>query len=161
MDKQRLFGPKGPRLCDCLERGLSFLLQIQAPTVVCAPQFGSASETVSTHQGSEDSFCATIDVSQFKPDDLKVAVIGQFIVVEANHPEREDELGFVERHFTRKFRLPRNVPAEAVTSNLTADGHLTVTAIAPKPKEDSTARTIPIKMVPKSEGSEISSQNNA
>ncbi|VDN35404.1 unnamed protein product [Gongylonema pulchrum] len=48
----------------------------------------------------------------------------------------------------RKFRLPPNVPAEAVNSSLTADGHLSVSASAPRYKDDGVARTIPIKMVP-------------
>ncbi|VDK59573.1 unnamed protein product [Anisakis simplex] len=74
--------------------------QIQAP-------FGSIAGTISSQQsGVEDSFSATIDVSQFKAEDLKVAVIGEFIVVEAKHPEREDELGFVERHFIRSEFIP-------------------------------------------------------
>lgn len=34
---------------------------------------------------------------------FEVSVVGQYVIVEAKHPEREDELGFVERHFVRYF----------------------------------------------------------
>jgi len=68
-------------------------------------------------------------------------------VVEGRHAEKTDELGSIERHFVRKFQLPRLASPETVTSNLTADGQLTVTAEAPRMKSDSPARTIPIKVV--------------
>lgn len=100
------------------------------------------------HQQSDDSFYVMMDLSHFRPEDLKVSVANSYIIVEAKHGEREDEFGLVERLLIRKFRLPPNIPSDAVTSNLTADGHLSVTANAPRYKDDGVARTIPIKMVP-------------
>jgi hypothetical protein len=55
-------------------------------------------------------------------------------VVEARHPEKQDELGLIERHFIRKYAMPKYVTSDAVTSNLTHDGQLTITALPPKPK---------------------------
>ncbi|WKY05878.1 hypothetical protein Q1695_006245 [Nippostrongylus brasiliensis] len=78
---------------------------------------------------------------------FQVSVIGQFIVVEGKHPEKPDEFGTIERHFIRKFNLPRNVQPEGVSSNLTGDGTLSIKAEPPKPKEGSPARPIPIKIV--------------
>ncbi|KJH52677.1 hypothetical protein DICVIV_01138 [Dictyocaulus viviparus] len=37
--------------------------------------------------------------------ELKVSVIGQFIVIEGKHPEKADEFGFIERHFIRNPNL--------------------------------------------------------
>ncbi|ETN83643.1 Hsp20/alpha crystallin family protein [Necator americanus] len=115
---------------------------------------------VSSFHSTDDSLNVTMDVSQYKPDDLKlsfeiyqtVSVIGQFIVVEAKHPEKQDEFGFIERHFIRKFNLPRGVQPEGVSSNLTSDGTLTIQALPLKPKDGSPARAIPIKIVGASSG---------
>ncbi|RCN30362.1 Hsp20/alpha crystallin family protein [Ancylostoma caninum] len=78
---------------------------------------------------------------------FQVSVIGQFIVVEGRHPEKQDEFGTIERHFIRKFNLPRGVQPEGVSSNLTSDGTLTIQALPLKPKDGSPARAIPIKIV--------------
>lgn len=56
---------------------------------------------------------------------------GQYIVIEGKHAEKADDIGLIERHFIRKFQLPKNVHADTVSSNLTNDGQLTVTAQAP------------------------------
>lgn len=60
--------------------------------------------------------------------------MGQHIVIEGKHPEKQDALGLIERHFVRKFQLPKYVSAESITSNLTAEGQLTIFAEPPKPK---------------------------
>jgi len=96
---------------------------------------------------SDDSLSATLDVSGFAPEDLKVSVIGQHIVVEASHPEKQDQLGSIERKFIRKFNLPKNAAPESVVSNLTSDGQLTISAQSNKAKEASPPKTIPIKVV--------------
>uniref|UniRef100_A0A0N5AN23 SHSP domain-containing protein n=1 Tax=Syphacia muris TaxID=451379 RepID=A0A0N5AN23_9BILA len=133
------------------------LSSMQTPSLG-TPLTGSSGFVTSQHS-SEDSFYAQLDVSQFKPEDLKVSVVGQFVVVEAHHGEREDELGFIERHFIRKFRLPPSIRAEAVTSNLSADGQLSVSATAPKARNDGTARTVPITLISASSKAEsVSSQ---
>ncbi|PAV78002.1 hypothetical protein WR25_00895 [Diploscapter pachys] len=115
--------------------------------------------TVTNLRTSSDSFQATLDVSLFAPEDLKVSVIGNFIVVEAKHDEKQDDFGFIERHFVRKFNLPKGVNPEAVTSNLTADGALTIEALPPK-KEASPSRTIPIKVVTQPGAADQSKEQN-
>ncbi|CAK5105256.1 unnamed protein product [Meloidogyne enterolobii] len=108
-------------------------------------QFGTA--TSGSFQSSDDYLSVSMDVSAFAPEDLKVSIVGNQLVVEGKHGEKSDALGSIERHFIRKFTLPRNAHPDLVQSNLTADGHLTVTASAPKIKETSPGRTIPIKIV--------------
>ena len=107
--------------------------------------FGTA--TSGSFQSSDDYMSVSMDVSAFAPEDLKVAIVGNQVVVEGKHAEKQDALGSIQRSFVRKFQLPRNAVAESVQSNMTADGMLTVTASAPKVKENSPGRTIPIKIV--------------
>uniref|UniRef100_A0A8R1XYS6 SHSP domain-containing protein n=1 Tax=Onchocerca volvulus TaxID=6282 RepID=A0A8R1XYS6_ONCVO len=134
----------------------------QSPPITLSSMNTSATGTglIISHQQSDDYFYVQMDLSQFRPDDLKVSVANSYIIVEARHGEREDEFGLVERLLIRKFPLPSNVPADAVTSNLTADGHLSVTANSPRQKDDGGARTIPIKMIPNVIKTEIKSQNS-
>jgi len=95
--------------------------------------FGSTA-TSGSYNASDESLHVVMDVSSFGAEDLKVSVVGSQIVVEGRHAEKSDELGSIERHFVRKFQLPRLASPETVTSNLTADGQLTVTAEAPRMK---------------------------
>ncbi|VDN84057.1 unnamed protein product [Brugia pahangi] len=118
------------------------------PTILTSTNTSTAGTgLIASHQQTDDSFYVQMDLSQFRPEDLKVSVANSYIIIEAKHAEREDEFGLVERLLIRKFPLPSNVPADAVSSSLTADGHLNVIASVPRQKGDNIARTIPIKMV--------------
>ncbi|CAD6191290.1 unnamed protein product [Caenorhabditis auriculariae] len=101
---------------------------------------------VSSFHATDDSFFASLDVSAYDDDLMKVSVVGQQIVVEAHQSEKSDEMGTIERTFTRKFALPKNVQPESVTSQLTTDGILTIKALPPN-KETTPARQIQIKIV--------------
>lgn len=50
----------------------------------------------------KDKFHVNLDVQEFKPDEISVKVVDRFVIVEANHEEREDEHGWISRRFTRK-----------------------------------------------------------
>lgn len=54
----------------------------------------------------------------------------------------QDDHGFVSREFLRKYRIPAGVDPISVTSSLSSDGVLTVTA--PRKQSDAPERTIPI-----------------
>lgn len=90
-------------------------------------------------------FKVSLNVSQFKPEELEVKVVDNFLLVHAKHEEKSDEHGFIAREFTRKYMLPKNCEMEKVTSTLTPEGILMIQA--PKmvpletPKEE---RNIPI-----------------
>lgn len=63
----------------------------------------------------------------------KISNISFFIYYAiGKHEEKQDEHGFVSRHFTRKYLLPPNYKPDAVQSTLSSDGILTVTASAPE-----------------------------
>ncbi|CAI5449448.1 unnamed protein product [Caenorhabditis angaria] len=96
------------------------------------------------------SFHASIDVSKFDADSLKVTVVDNNVIVEGSHGEKEDSYGTISTTFKRKLPLPKTVPAESVQSQLTADGFLTIDAKAPEPKLEG-ARPIQIKVINSSE----------
>lgn len=66
----------------------------------------------------------------FHPSEMSVKVIDNtVVVVEAKHKERPDDTyGCISRHFLHRYRLPKNVDPTSITSDLSDDGILTVTA---------------------------------
>ncbi|XP_008331686.1 alpha-crystallin B chain [Cynoglossus semilaevis] len=89
----------------------------------------------------KDRFVVYLDVKHFSPDELSVSVRYNFITVHAKHEDREDDHGFVSREFLRKYRLPAGVSGVDVSSSLSADGVLTITAPRSSPRPE---RSIPI-----------------
>ncbi|XP_046999942.1 protein lethal(2)essential for life-like [Schistocerca americana] len=91
----------------------------------------------------KDRFQVSLDVQQFTPNEITVKTVGNAVIVEGKHEERPDEHGFVSRHFVRRYLLPKDVEVDAVVSNLSSDGVLTVTA----PKKTAVAageRVVPV-----------------
>uniref|UniRef100_A0A1B6EPF9 SHSP domain-containing protein n=1 Tax=Cuerna arida TaxID=1464854 RepID=A0A1B6EPF9_9HEMI len=91
----------------------------------------------------KDGFKVSLDVQQFKPEELSVKVVDDYICIEGKHEERSDEHGFVSRQFTRRYKLPDNVDVSALKSNLSSDGVLQLQAPR-KAVEGSKERSIPI-----------------
>lgn len=85
---------------------------------------------VSSVTNTKDEFKVMLDVNQFKPEEIKVKVSGDYVAIEGKHEERKDEHGYVSRQFSRKYRLPPNVKHEAITSTVSSDGVLQI--VAPK-----------------------------
>ena len=69
-----------------------------------------------------------LEVQQFSPEEITVKTTGNNVTVEARHEERQDEHGFVSRHFVRRYVLPPSHDVNNVTSSLSSDGVLTITA---------------------------------
>ena len=67
-------------------------------------------------------------MQQFKPDELKVSVVDDFLVVEGKHEERGDEHGSISRQFNRRYKLPSDVDHQALVSKLSSDGVLSLEA---------------------------------
>ena len=77
----------------------------------------------------DGSFQLTLPVSSFKPEELTVKVVNDSLLIEAHHEEKDEKTGsFSQRHFQQRFFLPKSCDKEALTSSLSADGLLTVTA---------------------------------
>ncbi|EFA00665.1 Protein lethal(2)essential for life-like Protein [Tribolium castaneum] len=96
----------------------------------------------STLSVDKDKFQVSLDVQQFTPEEITVKASDDTITIEGKHEEKEDEHGFISRHFIRKYKLPEGHDISQVTSKLSTDGVLTITA--PKSEEKIKERNIPI-----------------
>lgn len=89
----------------------------------------------------KDRYVIYVDVKHFSPEELSVNVNDDFITVHGKHEGSQDDHGFVSREFLRKYRLPAGVSGGEVTSCLSFDGILTITAPRSSPGSE---RPIPI-----------------
>lgn len=80
------------------------------------------------HFGKE-GFQACVDVHHFQPSEISVKTVDHTVVIEGKHEEREDGHGSVERHFIRKYSLPKEYDMNSVHSSLSSDGILTIKVI--------------------------------
>jgi crystallin, alpha B len=105
----------------------------------------STKDLGSTIQDEKDKFQISLDVQQFKPNDINVRVVNDDVVIEGTHEEREDDHGFISRHFKRRYVLPKDCKADSVVSSLSSDGILIITA---EKRKDPARKeiTVPIKL---------------
>lgn len=82
----------------------------------------------STVQADKDKFHVILDVQQFKPEEINVKVVDKCVVVEAKHGEKQDDHSWVSRQFVRKYLIPEQCDIDQVTSTLSSDGVLSITA---------------------------------
>ncbi|XP_076061879.1 uncharacterized protein LOC143037480 isoform X1 [Oratosquilla oratoria] len=75
----------------------------------------------------ETNYKVVMDVRDFVKEDLQVKVDGQKLMVEGR-AEKKEANSSSSRSFHRNFTLPTTVDIEAVTSALSSDGVLTITA---------------------------------
>ncbi|XP_049296842.1 protein lethal(2)essential for life-like [Anopheles funestus] len=98
----------------------------------------------STVNVTGDKFQINLDVQQFSPEEISVKYVDKSIVVEGKHEEKQDEHGYISRHFVRRYMLPNGHNENDILSSLSSDGILTITCprkeIEPKKPE----RSIPI-----------------
>lgn len=69
-----------------------------------------------------------LDVQQFAPSEIVVKTQDNIVVVEGKHEEKQDEHGFISRHFVRKYVLPSDIEPLDIMSSLSSDGVLTISA---------------------------------
>ncbi|KAH9381699.1 hypothetical protein HPB48_011971 [Haemaphysalis longicornis] len=91
-----------------------------------------------------DAFQVMLDVSHFSPEEITVKTVDRCISVSARHEERMDEHGFVSREFTRRYMLPEDTLPESVSSTLSPDGVLTITAPKKPSPSAPNERIVPI-----------------
>ncbi|KHJ84162.1 Hsp20/alpha crystallin family protein, partial [Oesophagostomum dentatum] len=94
----------------------------------------------------DKKFAVSLDVSQFRPEELKVHLDGRDLTIEGKQEEKTEH-GYIGRSFLRKWSLPKDCDLDAVQTHLTDVGHLSIEA--PKTGEHTHRRTIPIMPVPK------------
>ncbi|XP_012270088.1 protein lethal(2)essential for life-like [Orussus abietinus] len=82
----------------------------------------------STVQADKDKFHVALDVQQFKPEEINVKVVDKCVIIEGKHEEKKDEHGWISRQFVRRYLVPEQCDIEQVSSKLSSDGILTITA---------------------------------
>ncbi|KAL6740698.1 hypothetical protein Aduo_014030 [Ancylostoma duodenale] len=82
-------------------------------------------------------FDVSMDVSQYKPEELRVHLICRDLIIEGNQ-EEPNEAGYIQKTFLRRWALPDEVDLDAVTISLNEFGCLLVHApktAAPSPSK--------------------------
>jgi len=77
---------------------------------------------------NKDGFQASVDVHHFKPSEITVKAVDNQIVVEGKHEEHDDGYGSIQRHFVRKYQLPKEYDMKDIQSSLSSDGILMLKA---------------------------------
>ncbi|PAV83529.1 hypothetical protein WR25_19890 isoform A [Diploscapter pachys] len=95
---------------------------------------------------NDKEYSVSLDVSQFEPEELKVNIVDNVLVVEGKHAEKTDRYGQIERNFVRKYILPPSVKADEIRSELSKEGVLKVMY---DKKPEAQPKTIPITINPK------------
>lgn len=94
----------------------------------------------------KDGFQIHINVKHFGANDISVKTVNDSIVVEGKHEEKQDEYGFISRHFTWRYILPKEYDPKDVISSISTDGILTVRAPPKvKPPVDEKERVVSIQ----------------
>jgi len=101
-----------------------------------------AKDQKNLHFGA-DGFTACVDVHHFQPSEITVKTVDNHVLIEGKHEEREDGHGSVQRHFVRKYVLPKEYDMKTVHTTLSSDGVLTIKA-APPAIEGNNERHVPI-----------------
>lgn len=76
----------------------------------------------------DDKFQVVVNVKDYKKDDLKVKVKGDFIFIQGSHEAKQDDRDIFASQFFHTYTLPANSSGTDVSAELTNDGNLIVTA---------------------------------
>jgi HSP20 family molecular chaperone IbpA len=92
-----------------------------------------------------------VDVHQFLPQELKVKVAENYVVVEGHHEEREDQHGLISRNFKRRYRLPENVKDDQLICDLSVDGVMLIRVprLVESHHDPNAAKLVPIHLTGK------------
>ncbi|GBP00646.1 Heat shock protein 23 [Eumeta japonica] len=107
---------------------------------LCEKRVAGAIPTV-----GKDGFQVCMDVQQFKPSELSVKVVDNCVTVEGKHEEREDDHGYISRHFVRRYALPKGYDPNNLVSTLSSDGVLTLSVPKPQIEDKSNERQVQIQ----------------
>ena len=94
----------------------------------------------------KDDFTYSVNVAGFKPEELKVDLDGDSLVVSAEHRESTKDES-VHRSFVRKITIPKEVRKETIKCDIDDKGHLKIHG-AKLAIEDQQKRQIPIGFKP-------------
>ena len=102
------------------------------------------SDTIGEITNDENKYAIQLDISHFKPEDIKIEINGRELRIEGSQ-ETKTEHGYSKRSFSKMVLLPEDVDLAALKSAISNDGKLQIEA----PKSANTSRSIPIKFVNK------------
>ena len=94
----------------------------------------------------KDDFTYSVNVAGFKPEELKVDLDGDSLVISAEHRESSKDES-VHRSFVRKLTIPQEVRKETIKCDIDDKGHLNIHG-AKLAIEDQKTRQIPIGFKP-------------
>lgn len=102
---------------------------------------------ISRVQYDDDSYKIMVNVEKYKPEELVIKTVDNTVIVEAKHEEKTSEgRSYSTQSFNQSFTLPRGINPESVTSALSKEGVLTISAPLPKAlKSSNSERLVPIK----------------
>ncbi|VEN51747.1 unnamed protein product [Callosobruchus maculatus] len=107
-------------------------------------KLSARSDLGSTINFEDDKFTANLDVQQFKPEEITVKLTGdREVTIEGKHEEKQDEHGYISRHFVRRYVLPEEFDTNQIQSKLSSDGVLSISA--PLKSEKVREKNIPIE----------------
>ncbi|EDV97642.1 heat shock protein 22 [Drosophila grimshawi] len=79
----------------------------------------------------------SLDVSEYKPNELTVKMVNNSVIIEGKSEQKEDDHGgYVYHQFLRRFALPDGYEADKTTSSLSSDGVLTINVPNPPAVEE-------------------------
>ncbi|GMS93886.1 hypothetical protein PENTCL1PPCAC_16061, partial [Pristionchus entomophagus] len=93
-----------------------------------------------------EKYAFTVDVSHFKPEEIRANLAGNELTVEGSHDEKTDQHGTIQRSFIRKYTLPDDANLKSIRTYLTPNGHLTIEA-SKKTNDLVQSSAIPITMI--------------
>ncbi|XP_035716625.1 alpha-crystallin A chain [Folsomia candida] len=71
----------------------------------------------------KDRFSVKLDIHLFRPDDISVKTLDDFVIVEGHHSSQDDD---VVRSFERRIQLPKGALVDDLTSDVGCDGYLII-----------------------------------
>ncbi|EDV97691.1 GH14557 [Drosophila grimshawi] len=95
----------------------------------------------------KQGYQVSMDVSEFKPNELTVKLVNNSVIVEGKSEQQEDDQGsYTSRHFLRRFALPEGYEPDMTTSSLSSDGVLTINVPNPPAVDEALKeRLVPIQ----------------
>ena len=75
-----------------------------------------------------ERFQVGLAVADFRPDEIKISIIGDDLVVQAKHEIRNDAHGTISREVNRTYKLPADIDKSSLKSHLNQHGILSINA---------------------------------
>ncbi|KHJ89281.1 Hsp20/alpha crystallin family protein [Oesophagostomum dentatum] len=91
------------------------------------PHGGRRGRRTSEITDDDSKVTISLNVANFKPEELKVDLDGRVLTVEGKQ-ETRDANGYSMRCFTRMWELPSNVNLDEIKSSITEEGRLAIEA---------------------------------